>query len=129
MFTQERIQLVHDRLKAGISFSEYIQELETLGVKAYHTYVKDGHSEYYDEKNQTLSSSPLYPNLVVSDTCNPNQFREYLELHQQGKTSYEMFCEHCAATGIEKWLVDLQKSTCTYFAKKNTLVFEEKFPQ
>ena len=127
MFTQKEIQRAHDRLKTGISFSEYIQELNALGVKAYQTYVKDGHSEFYDDKNQTLTSSPLYPDLVVSDACNPNQFREYLELHQQGKTGFAMFCEHCAATGIEKWLVDFQKSTCTYFAKENTLVFEEKF--
>lgn len=129
MFTLQQIQEAHSRVKSGTDFPQYIRELKALGVKAYETYVSDGHSEFFNKENQILSSLPKYENLEVAENCNPTQFREYLELHQQGKTDYPTFCEHCAATGIEKWLVDLEKSTCVYFAKENVLVFEEEIPQ
>ncbi len=128
MFTLEQIHEAHAQVKSGADFPRYIQDLKALGVKAYQTYVKDGHTDFYDEENQTLSSPPKYADLKINDACNPNQFREYLNLHQQGKTDYSQFCEHCAATGIEKWLVSLEKMTYVYFAKENTLVFEEEIP-
>ncbi len=125
MFTIQQIQESHARVKSGADFPQFIRELKAIGVKAYETYVKDGHSVYYDEENQSVASPPKYDDLEVADECNPNQFREYLELHQQGKTDYKMFCEHCAFTGIEYWLVDLGKMTCVYFAKEDVLVYEE----
>lgn len=100
-----------------------------MGVKAYETYVKDGRSVYYDEDNESVLSLPKYPDLEITDECNPNQFRKYLKIHQQGKTDYLTFCQHCAETGIKYWLIDLNKMTCTYFTKENTLVFEEEIPQ
>jgi uncharacterized protein YbcV (DUF1398 family) len=129
MFTIEQIQKAHSKVKSGADFPNYIKELKTLDVKAYETYVNDGHTIYYNEDNQSISSPPKYPGLEISDECNPNQFRQYLELHQQGKTDYLAFCKHCAETGIEKWLVDLKKLVCVYFAKENTLVYEEEIPE
>jgi len=126
MFTIKQIQEAHAKVKSGADFPDYIKEIKQLGVKAYETYVKDGHTVYYDEDNQSVSSPPKYADMEIAGKCNPNQFRKYLKDHQQGQTDYLTFCRHCAETGIEYWLVDLGKMTCVYFAKENTLIYEEE---
>lgn len=129
MFTLQQILEAHARVKSGADFPKFIRELRALGIKAYETYVKNGHSVYYNDDNQSVSSPAKYSYLEIVNVCNPNQFREYLKIHQQGETNYLDFCKHCSETGIEKWLVDLNKMTCVYFAQENSLIYEEEIPQ
>ncbi|PZP41283.1 MAG: phage envelope protein, partial [Pseudopedobacter saltans] len=57
------------------------------------------------------------------------KFQNYLKLHQKGNTNYFTFCEHCAQTGIEKWVMDLGKMTCTYYDPRGNMVLQENIPQ
>ena len=59
---------------------------------------------------------------------NKNQFLNDLKNHQNGNTDYPTFCSDCAASGIEKWVVDLQQMTCVYFDKAATEILVEKIP-
>lgn len=128
MFIIEEIKTAHSKVKSGADFPAYIQEIKKLGVTNYETYVFDGHSTYFDASNQSKSTEEKYDVLVVSDSVNVEQFKLDLKTHQQGNTDYLTFCQDCAKAGIEKWVVDLNKMTCTYFLGTGEAVLEEKVP-
>ncbi len=129
MFTVEQIEQAHSKVKSGADFPNYIKDIKQLGVKSFETWVEDSHTVYYGHNNFQTSSKPKYSPLIISDTNNKEQFLSYLKAHQQGKTDYVMFCNHCAETGIEKWIVNLDAMTCTYFDKAGNKIVTEKIPE
>ena len=67
--------------------------------------------------------------MVVAHSSDKTKFKHYLKIHQQGETDYLTFCKHCAETGIEKWIVCLDKMTCTYYDKAGNEILVEEIPQ
>lgn len=129
MFTLEQIKAAHSKVKSGADFPKYIQDLKQLGVVYYETYVADGHTDYYDLKGSKISSPIREDNLEVSTRSNASQFINDLKAHQQGKTDYPTFCKNCAQSGIEKWIVRIDKMTCTYYDKAQKEILVEQIPQ
>ena len=129
MFTLKQIEEAHNKVKSGTDFPKYIQEIKTLGVNEFETWVKDSHTEYYGENGYKTSSASMYENLEIENPGNPLQFKHYLSIHQQGETDYLTFCRHCAETGIEKWIVSLSKMTCIYYDKAGNEILVETIPQ
>ena len=115
MFTVAAIEQAHDKVKSGADFPKYIQEIKAMGVLSFVTWVKDSHTEYFGANAFQTSSAPQYENLSISKTTDKEKFTHQLKIHQQGGTDYYTFCKDCAETGIEKWIVDLEQMTCTYF--------------
>ncbi len=128
MFTIQQIQEAHSKVKSGADFPAYIQDLKTLGVQRFTTYVIDSHSEYLGVNNYKTSSTALYADLNIADISNKEQFIHYLKIHQQGQTNYQTFCMHCAETGIEKWVVDINNHSCVYYDKAGHEILAEMIP-
>ena len=128
MFTVEQIKAVHSKVKSGADFPNYIYDIKNLGVEKYETYVADGRSVYYDKNNLKISSELKYATLKIENASNEAQFKNDLKTHQQGKTNYLTFCNDCAKSGIEKWIVDISKMTCTYFDIKGNEILVENIP-
>lgn len=128
MFTIEQIKAAHSKVKSGADFPAYIQELKQLGVIFYDSYVSDGHVNYCGKNDFKVTSQAKYDALIIADNANENQFKSDLKAHQQGKTDYPTFCNDCTKSGIEKWIVDLEKMTCTYFDKEGKEILEEQIP-
>ncbi|OPC06450.1 phage envelope protein [Elizabethkingia ursingii] len=128
MFTKEEIKAAHSKVKSGADFPAYIQDLKKLGVLSYETFVNDGHSDYHGANNYKTSSTPGYETLIISDTILEEQFENDLKSHQQGNTDYLSFCNDAAKSGIEKWLIDLDEMTCTYYSKDGKKILTEKIP-
>ena len=128
MFTVEQIEQAHDKVKSGADFPKYIQEIKALGVIAFETWVTDSHTEYFGLDNYQTKSNPQYDTLTISEVTDKEKFSQYLKIHQQGQTDYYTFCTHCAETGIEKWIVSLDKMTCIYVDKTGNEILEEKIP-
>ena len=129
MFTVQQIEKAHEKVKSGADFPEYIQEIKTLGVKSFETWVNDSHTEYLGENGFTVKSDPKYSELIISDILNKEAFIDRLKSHQKGETDYMTFCEDCAENGIEKWIMDLDKMTCTYYDKAGEEILVEQIPQ
>ncbi|PWK26607.1 uncharacterized protein YbcV (DUF1398 family) [Arcicella aurantiaca] len=129
MFTVEQIELAHSKVKSGADFPKYIQEIILLGVKSFETWVFDSHTEYFGDNNFQTTSEPQYETLIIAENSNAELFTSKLKSHQKGETDYFTFCKDCAETGIEKWIVDLEKMTCTYFDKANQEILVEIIPQ
>jgi uncharacterized protein YbcV (DUF1398 family) len=116
-------------VKSGADFPKYIQEIKQLGVTGFETWVKDSHTEYFGANEYQTQSNPQYEELTIAEKSNKQKFVDYLKKHQRGETNYFTFCQHCAETGIEKWIVDLEKMTCTYFDKTGNEILVEQIPQ
>ena len=71
---------------------------------------------------------PNLAELTIAGTANTEQFKVDLKEHQQGKTDYLTFIAMCAAFGIEKWAVCMDKMTCTYYDTVGNEILVEKIP-
>jgi len=129
MFTLEQIKAAHSKVKSGADFPAYIQDIKKLGVTFYETFVTDGHTNYFGANDYKTSSAARYEPLAIAETANLEQFKADLKAHQQGKTDYPTFCNHCAKSGIEKWAVSMDKMTCTYYNLIGHEMLVEQIPQ
>ncbi|WP_026450041.1 DUF1398 domain-containing protein [Aequorivita capsosiphonis] len=128
MFTIEAIELALSKTKSGAEFPKYIKEIKGMGVTAFETWVEDGHTNYFGKNEYQTESTPKYDTLTIATKSDKVKFSQYLKIHQKGETDYFTFCKHCAETGIEKWIVDLDKMTCTYYDKSENEILIEKVP-
>ena len=128
MFQLKEIKEAHSKVKSGADFPSYVQDLIKLGVKKYNTYVTDGHTLFFGSDNYQIESEPKYSELSVANISDKERFKHYLKSHQRGQTDYPTFCNHSAETGVEKWTVDMNQMTCTYYDKANTEMLEEQIP-
>jgi len=129
MFTVKQIKTAHSKVKSGVDFPAYIQEIKSFGVTHYEAYVTDGHIDYHGTGNYTAKVPAKYDPLVIADTPKNEEFQTELIAHQQGKTDFLTFIERCAAFGIEKWAICMDKMTCTYYAKAGSEILTEQIPQ
>lgn len=129
MFTIEQINAAHSKVKSGADFPAYIQDIKKLGVSSFETFVSDGRTNYYGANDYSTSSGLVHSTLTIAQTANAEQFKADLKAHQQGKTDYPTFCSDCAKSGIEKWVVSIQKMTCTYYDLIGNEILTEQIPQ
>lgn len=128
MFDLKDVKEAHTKVKTGADFPKYVQELITLGVKKYNTYVNDGHTLFFGEDDYQIQSERKYAKLTIANISDKERFKHFLKSHQRGQTDYPTFCNNAAATGVEKWTVDMSQMTCTYYNKLNGTMLEEKIP-
>ena len=129
MFTIEQIKAAHSKVRSGADFPAYIQDIKKLGVIHYETFVMDGHTDYFGMNDYKTSSVAGYDALTIAETPNTEQFKADLKEHQQGKTDYPTFIKGCATSGIEKWVVCMDKMTCTYYDQAGNKILVEPIPQ
>lgn len=129
MFTVEQIKAAHSQVKSGADFPAYIQDIKKLGVACYETFVSDGHTDFYGVNDYKTSGAGRYDVLPIAGNSEAAQFKSDLKAHQQGKTDYLTFCKDCAKSGIEKWVVNLEEMTCTYYDKSGHTIVVEQIPQ
>jgi uncharacterized protein YbcV (DUF1398 family) len=128
MFQLEDIAKAHSKVKSGVDFPAYVQDLIKLGVTKYDTFVSDGHTLFFGANNYQIQSEPKYAPLDIANKSDQESFLHYLKIHQQGHTDYPTFCRHSAETGVEKWTVDMEHMTCTYYDKASGSMLQEKIP-
>lgn len=128
MFTTAQIKKAHSKVKSGADFPAYIQEIKALGVAHYETFVSQGNTNFYDIYNNKVSGEAKYDALAIAETTDKEQFITDLQAHQQGKTTFLTFCDDCAKSGIEKWVVRMDTMTCTYFDKSGNVILVEAIP-
>jgi uncharacterized protein YbcV (DUF1398 family) len=128
MFTVAQIKAAHSKVKSGAHFPSYIKEIRSLGVTHYEAYVSDGHIDYHGENNYTATVPAKYDPLKISGTTDAEAFKAGLVAHQQGKTDFLTFIQLCATVGIEKWAIDMDKMTCTYYNSTGKEVLVEQIP-
>ncbi len=129
MFTLNQIADAHKKVTSGAAFPVYIQDLKSLGVTSYETFVMDGHTSYTGNNHYEITSEGKYHPLAVSQISNAGQFLTDLKAHQEGKTDYMAFCSKAAKSGIDKWAVNMKEMTCTYYDLSGISILVEDIPQ
>ncbi len=129
MFTVEQIKSAHSLVKSGADFPAYIRTIKQLGVSHYETFVADGHIDYHGANDFSVTVPAKYDLMCIAEIPQMEVFKSELIVHQQGKTDFLTFIQMCASTGIEKWAIDMDQMTCTYFDKAGNEVFVEKIPE
>ena len=125
MFTIQQIHEAHAKVKSGADFPKYMQDIIALGVTSFETFVFDNHTNYYGANDFQTSSIGFSETLTIADESNVEQFKSDLKSHQQGNTDYMTFLYDCAKSGVEKWIVVMDKMTCSYYDKAgNEMVVE-----
>ncbi|MFN4315850.1 MAG: DUF1398 domain-containing protein [Chitinophagaceae bacterium] len=127
MFSLQAIREAHAKVKSGADFPAYVKELKKLGVSSYHSFVSDGHTDFFGEQGFHLLSGARYTTLKIAIFPKPDFFVEKLKAHQQGASSYEEFCQQAAEAGVSKWIVDTQQMTCTYLDSTGKILLLERF--
>lgn len=115
LFTLEQIQDLHDRLGNAETLSDYVRSLAALGVLCYDSFVSDGHSVYLGHDGQRVSSPPAHAELSIAENSDRDAFLDHLRRHDLGETSYLDMSKGLAERGIEKWTVDTQAMTMTFY--------------
>jgi uncharacterized protein YbcV (DUF1398 family) len=129
MFTVEQIKSAHSKVKSGADFPRYIKEIKGLGVTHYEAYVTDGHIDYHGADNHTAQVPAKYEPLVIADTSKREEFKAELVAHQQGKTDFMTFIKSCAAFGVKRWAICMDKMTCIYYDEVgNEILIEQIQP-
>ena len=128
MFTIQQIHEAHAKVKSGADFPKYMQDIIALSVTSFETFVFDNHTNYYGKDNFQIASEGFSETLTVADESNVEQFKSDLKLHQQGKTDYMTFLNDCAKSGVEKWIVVMDKMTCSYYDKAGNEMVVEVIP-
>lgn len=129
MFTVDQIATLHSKVKSGADFPKFIQDLKKIGVTSFETWVEDSHTVYFGANDFQTKSNPKYEKKIIANTSDQEKFTYSLKIHQKGETDYLTFCNHSAESGVEKWLVNLNDMTCTYFDKANNEILFEKIPE
>jgi uncharacterized protein YbcV (DUF1398 family) len=128
MFTLSQIKAAHSKVKPAPASPAYIDDLKTLCVIHYETFVADGHTEYNGAGPYSQSTPASPDQLHIVSTTDTDQFKADLPAHQQGRTDYPTFCRYCAKSGIAKWVVSTGKMTCTYLDLTNNALLVESIP-
>ncbi len=100
-----------------------------MGGTSYEAFVTDVHTDYYGENDYKTSGPAKYDVMTIAEDSNIEQFIKDIKAHQAGKTDYPTFCFDCAKSGIEKWIVRIDKMTCTYYDKSGNEILVEAIPQ
>ena len=129
MFTIQQIHEAHAKVKSGADFPKYIQEIIALGVTSFETFVFDNHTDYYGKDNYFTSSQGFSGTLPIANRSDVEQFKLDLKSHQQGHTDYMTFLKDCTKSGIEKWIVVMDKMTCSYYDINGNEMLVEKIPR
>jgi len=128
MFTIQQIHDAHSKVKSGADFPKYIQDIIALGVTSFETFVFDNHTDYSGKDNFKIASEGFSETLDIANYSNVNQFKSDLKAHQEGKTDYMTFLKDCAKSGVEKWIVVMDKMTCSYYDKAGNEMLVETIP-
>ena len=129
MFTLDQIKSSHSKVKSGADFPKFVLEIKGLGVTAYETFVNNGNTNYLGINDYKISSGAKYDELSIAEISNPEDFKNDLKAHQQGKTDYPTFCKDSAKSGVEKWIVDTEKMTCSYYDLAGKEMLVDVIPQ
>jgi uncharacterized protein YbcV (DUF1398 family) len=126
MFTIEQIDDLHARLGSAKTFPEYVLALKGLGVRRYDSYLTDGHSEYFGQGGHRVFSQPAHEGLVVAETGLRDTFLQHLRRHELRETTYLEMSRGLAQSGIEKWTVDTERMTMTFYDKAGRVMLVEQ---
>lgn len=129
MFTEQQIKEAHSRVKTGVDFPRYIQEIKKLGLVHCDYLVEDGTTVYFGRDGHQVKSAPRYNPLQIELRSSSTDLRHIISIHQQGQTDFLTFCKQAAAAGVKKWMIDTEMMLCIYYDQQGNEMIAEPIPE
>ena len=126
MFTVEQIEEIHGRLGSAETLSDYVRELAALGIERYDSLVSDGHSEYLRRDGHRVITDAFHDEWTIAESSDCDQFLDHLRRHERGETSYLEMSTGLADSGVERWTVDSQAMTMTFYNRSGDVLLVEQ---
>jgi uncharacterized protein YbcV (DUF1398 family) len=126
VFTLVQVEELHERLGNAETLSDYVRSLAALGVARYDSFVSDGHSEYMGRDAHGVASHAAHDELTVAERSDRDALLHHLRRHEQGETSYLEMSKGLADSGIEKWTVDTEAMTMTFYDRSGDVLLVEQ---
>jgi len=126
MFTLDQITSIHDQLGNADTLFQYAQALNKLGVTRFDSYVTDGHSEYFSKDGHVVKSPSYHETFIIAKKSNEEAFHKYMRLSEEGTLGYVEMSKGFAESGVEKWTMDTDKATFTYYDKSGKQLLVEE---
>jgi hypothetical protein len=101
-----------NRLGSARTFTEYVRALKALGVD-----LADGHSEYFGQGGHRVVSPPVHEVLPLAESGQRETFLQHRRQHEQRLTTHLEMSRGLARSRIEKWAVDTDRMTMTFYDK------------
>ncbi|NLZ95846.1 MAG: DUF1398 family protein [Bacteroidales bacterium] len=117
MFTIEQIDYAFEKVKSGVDFPQFVQQLKEIGVTHYDTFVSDGLTRYYGINDFIVDGEPKYPKIEINNISSVEKLKHAISIHQQGQTDYPTFCQQVSNAGVVKWTTNMNEMTVTYLDK------------
>lgn len=127
MFTEQMIKEAHAKMKSGADYPAYVAELKAMGITSYDFMADTGINMYYGN-GHTVEVAPKYAALPVADVASPAKLRHTIEIHQQRHTDFMTFCLQATASGVHKWVSDLEEMAVIYMDKAGNEILREPIP-
>ncbi|WP_160680068.1 DUF1398 family protein [Clostridium sp. C8-1-8] len=115
MFTKEKIEAAHNKVKSGEDFPKYVKEIKGMGIKSHEVVLSDGIWIFKGTDEQVIQINTEMKNLRVSEQSSIEKFKQILYKHQKGETDYSTFCIEASEAGVERWVSNFDDMTVTYF--------------
>ena len=128
MFTKEQIEAAHGKVKSGVDFPAYVNEIKSLGVKSHEVSLREGTWIFQGLDNHTVSFANG-PVASVSEQVSAEAFKHSLTIHQHGETDYLTFCQQAGKAGVDRWISDFFNMAVTYYDAAGNVVAVEPIPR
>ncbi len=125
MFTLEQTNEIHDRLGNASTLKDYLLALRAIGVLASDSYLTDGHTAHRGADGYEVATAPTHEAFEVAATADKDALVEQLRLHATGVTSYVEMSRGLAEAGVEKWILDAEALTMTYYDRAGNVLLAE----
>jgi uncharacterized protein YbcV (DUF1398 family) len=94
-----------------------VRALNSLGVETYDSYFDRRPFRVFRYRWLSVKSPAAHEKLSIAETSRRDEFIEHLNLHNQHATTYLEMAKGLAESGIEKWTVDTNRMTITFYDK------------
>ena len=87
------------------------------------------HIVYHGANGFIISGPAMWEVREINTKGNATQLRDIISTHQQGQTDYITFCHQVAEAGVEKWVIDIPRLTCSYYDLAGNEMVVEPIPE
>ena len=125
MFSLERFKELKANVKHRDDFPVFVQALKKTGISYFETFLEDGHADYYTNDGIKVSTAREYAGISLAEKSDNELLEKSIQLFQKDDIDYLTFCNSCAKSGVEKWVVSMGEMSCSYHNKEGDIMFVE----
>lgn len=116
------------KLYTGPDFPKLINVFKSMGMVTNIFNLETGVVTYMNRVGDRLEDVGIQVDFCIGESATYESALLALQRNQKGESDFYTFCNEIAKAGIYKWLINLEKMTCGYYDKSESLIILENIP-